>query len=62
MRYLFAVLLLAGCASPPVKVLNADEQAKRDEYVRQTCDFMVGQPRDSMDYLSCMEMAKTDMK
>lgn len=63
MRYLLVVLLLAGCASPPVvKQLDPEAQAKMDAAIRQSCDFMVGPPRDSMNYLSCMEMVAADMK
>jgi len=56
MRYLSILLLLAGCSSPPEKNdLTADELAKRNATIREKCDSIVGPPRDSEDYLSCME-------
>ena len=62
MRYLLVVLLLAGCATPSAKELDAEAQAKKDASIRETCDAMVGPPRDSMHYLACMEMVAAEMK
>lgn len=63
MRYFMVMLLLAGCASQPsVKELDAEAKAKKDAAIRESCDFIVGPPRDSMHYLACMEMVAADMK
>jgi hypothetical protein len=62
MRYLSILLLLAGCSSSPEKnALSADELAKRNAAIRERCDFIVGPPRDSQDYLSCMEYIEAEM-
>jgi len=62
MRYLSILLLLAGCSSPPEKSeLSADALAKRNAEIRKRCDFIVGPPRDSQDYLSCMEYIEAEM-
>ena len=62
MRYLPILLLLAGCASPTEKSeLNADELAKRNAVIRERCDFMVGPPRNSEDYLSCMKYMEEEL-
>ena len=63
MRYLSILLLLAGCSSPPEKnEFSADDLAIRNVAIRERCDFIVGLPRDSEDYLSCMEYIEADMK
>ncbi len=62
MRYLSILLLLAGCSSPPEKSsLTADELAIRNAAIREKCDFLVGPPRNSEDYLSCMEYINAEI-
>jgi hypothetical protein len=62
MRYLSIFLLLAGCSSPPEKNnFTADELAKRKAAIIERCDFIVGPPRDSDDYLSCMEYIEAEL-
>ena len=62
MRYLSILLLLAGCSSPPEKNnLSADELVRRKAAIIEKCDFIVGPPRNSEDYLSCMEYIEAEM-
>jgi hypothetical protein len=57
------MLLLAGCSSTPERSqLSADALAKRDVEIRNKCDFIVGPPRDSQEYLSCLAYIETEMK
>jgi len=63
MRYLSILLLLAGCSSPQgYNNLSADEMEKRKAAVLEKCDFLVGPPRNSIDYLSCMEYMEAEMQ
>ena len=62
MRYIPILLLLAGCASPTdTSELNSDELAKRSAEIRDRCDFMVGPPHDSEDYLACIKYMEEQM-
>jgi len=62
MRYLPILLLLAGCASPTDKSeLTADELAQRNVEIRDRCDFMVGQPRNSEDFIACIKYMEEQM-
>jgi len=62
MRYVAILLLLAGGASPPEKYdYDADELAKRNAEIRKRCDYMVGLPRNSEDYLSCIQYMEAEM-
>ncbi|MGC2049437.1 MAG: hypothetical protein WA635_12610 [Gallionella sp.] len=57
------LLLLAGCSSPQeYNDLSADDLAKRKAAVLEKCDFVVGPPRNSPDYLSCMEYMEAEMQ
>jgi len=63
MRYLSILLLLAGCSSQPEKsTLSANELAIRNAAIKERCDFIVGLPRNSEDYLSCMEYIDAEMQ
>jgi len=63
MRYFSILLLLVGCASSSEKYeLSPEEMKKRQAGMYQTCDFMVGPPRNSEAYLSCMEYVKAELQ
>ena len=62
MRYISILLLLTGCASPPeTHDYDADELAQRKAEIRKRCDYMVGLPRNSEDYLSCIQYMEAEM-
>lgn len=60
MRYFLVVLLIAGCSSSPAD--DSGALPAIDPAIRQTCDSIVGPPRDSMYYLTCVEMEKEKLK
>jgi hypothetical protein len=63
MRYLSILLLLAGCASQSENNnLNSDDLAKRKAAIMEKCDFVVGPPRNTIDYISCMEYMEAEMQ
>jgi hypothetical protein len=63
MRYLSILLLLAGCSSSTENNnFSTDELTKRKASITEKCDFLVGPPRNSIDYLSCMEYMDAEMQ
>jgi len=62
MRTFSILLLLVGCASSLEKYeLDPEEMERRKAGMFQTCDFMVGPPRNSETYLTCMEYVKAEL-
>jgi hypothetical protein len=62
MRYLSILVLLAGCSATPEKRdLNANELAVRNAAIKERCDYLVGLPRNTPDYLSCMQYIDAEM-
>lgn len=57
MRYILFVLLLTGCAtSENTNVEMTPEQIYKYLVAQKRCDYMIGGPRDSEEYLRCMEI------
>lgn len=54
MRYLFLLLLLAGCVDQPVKADSDAAKLAKEQADRKRCDQLVDGPRDSDAYQKCL--------
>jgi len=63
MQYLSILLLLVGCAATSEKQeLSQEELENRRAGMIRTCDFMIGPPRNSETYVSCMEYVEAEFQ